>query len=304
MDKIACLEQYCNQNSIRGSKDVALREYCTFKIGGPADFMVWPGSEEQLAYLLRYLQQQDMRYMILGRGSNVLFSDRGYRGVIICLGTDFSQMELIEENVIACDAGASLMQLCRYALEKGLSGLEFAYGIPGTVGGGVYMNAGAYGGEMKDVLRSTWHLSPDGSIANLSGQEMELSYRHSVYTDSDKVITRAEVRLTPGDPEEIRGRMEDYMQRRRSKQPLEYPSAGSTFQRPQGAYASALIDQCGLKGHRVGGAMVSEKHAGFVISAHNATCADVLELMRQIQQVVLKQTGFQLVNEVKIIPEA
>lgn len=303
MDKTALFDEFCRVNGIRSALREPLKEHCSFKIGGPADCMVWPKSEEQIAMLLRYAGENGIRTLILGKGSNVLFSDNGFRGVVICLGSDFSGIHRLDTVTLACDSGVTLIQLCRHAMELGLAGLEFAYGIPGSVGGAVYMNAGAYGGEMKDVLLRTHHLNPDGTTGSFEGGKMAFDYRHSPYTDSNMVITQAVFRLTAGDKGEIRSRMEDYMNRRKDKQPLEFPSAGSTFRRPPGAYASALIDQCGLKGRRVGGAVVSEKHAGFVVNAGDATYAHVMELIEIVKREVQEKTGHQLACEVKVIGE-
>lgn len=294
------LAAFCRDNQIAFGRDVSLRDYCTFKIGGPAACFLEPTAEGQITALLPFLRGSGIPYMVLARGSNVLFSDEGYDGAVIHLGEGFSAMERVDETTISCQSGASLTALCRYALDLGLSGLEFAYGIPGTVGGAVYMNAGAYGGEMKDVLASARHIGPDGP-GSLAGDALSLSYRHSAYTDTDNIITGATVSLRPGDPAEIRAKMEDFMSRRRSKQPLDLPSAGSTFKRPVGGYASALIDQCGLKGRAVGGAMVSEKHAGFVVNIGGATCGDVLALIEVVRDEVKRQTGFDLEPEVKVI---
>ena len=192
-----------------------------------------------------------------------------------------------------------MAQLCQFACESGLSGLEFAYGIPGTVGGAVYMNAGAYGGEIKDVLQSVRFLDEDGTLRELPVERLSMSYRQSAFTDTGRVILSGEFALTPGDPAAIRAKMEDVLGRRRAKQPLEYPSAGSTFKRPEGNYASALIEQCGLKGRRVGGAQVSEKHSGFLINTGGATCRDVCALIEEVQQEVFRQTGYRLECEVK-----
>lgn len=301
MDGMNQLRHYCEEHGITFSERVDLKEYCTFKIGGEADALVQPSDEGQIAELLRIAAEQAIPLLVLGKGSDILFRDSGYRGVVLHLGSAFAGMRLTDDVTIDCDAGATLMQLCLFAWEHGLSGLEFAYGIPGSVGGAIYMNAGAYGGEMKDVLLSGRHVCPKAGTGMYSHAQLELSYRHSVYSDSDKVITGGVFRLQKGDKTAIRERMDDYMSRRRTKQPLEYPSAGSTFKRPEGNYASALIDRCGLKGRRVGGAMVSEKHAGFVINAGGATGKDVRELIALIQREVEAQTGYQLACEVKII---
>jgi UDP-N-acetylmuramate dehydrogenase len=295
------LTRFCLDNNITYLRDVELKEKCSFRIGGSADLFLEPDSEEQIAALLPLLREEGIPWLVLGKGSNVLFSDRGYRGAVIHLGEHFAAMEQVSETTITCQSGASLTALCRFALERGLQGLEFAYGIPGSVGGAVFMNAGAYGGEMKDVLTAARHIAPDGQSGEFAGEALALSYRRSVYTDTDVAITGATVQLQPGDKGEIRARMEDYMARRRQKQPLELPSAGSTFKRPAEGYASALIDRCGLKGRAVGGAMVSEKHAGFVVNRGNATCADVLGLIEVIQREVKNQTGIELEPEIRVV---
>lgn len=301
MKNLVALKTFCSSHGIPFRQDVPLGDLCTFKIGGPASCVAWPGNEEQLGGLVRLLSRGEIPYLILGRGSNVLFADEGFDGAAVCLAPPFARMRLTEDGLVFCESGAALSQLCLFAQAHGLSGLEFAYGIPGTVGGAVYMNAGAYGGEMQDVLVRTEHILPDGSAGSFQGEEMDLSYRHSAYSGSGLVITGAYFRLTPGDGNEIRARMEDYMGRRREKQPLEYPSAGSTFRRPPGDYASALIDRCGLKGRRIGGAVVSERHAGFIVNDGGATCADVLALIEIIKDEVRRQTGCELCCEVKII---
>ncbi|MBC8569526.1 UDP-N-acetylmuramate dehydrogenase [Zongyangia hominis] len=278
-----------------------LSRYTTFHIGGPADVLIKPRSAEALAQVLRLCQETGTSKLILGKGSNLLVSDEGFAGAAICLDRPEGEIRLIGDDLIECDAGVSLKRLCTFAREQGLSGLEFAYGIPGSVGGAVYMNAGAYGGEMSDVLQSARHLDSEGREGCFAGEELKLSYRHSAYTDTDLCILSARFQLTPGDKGEIGAKMDDFLARRKSKQPLEYPSAGSTFKRPAGNYASALIDQCGLKGFRVGGAQVSEKHAGFVINTGGATCRDVKALIAKIQEKVKEQTGYCLECEVKMI---
>lgn len=301
METLLKLPQYCGENRIAYKPGAQLSDYCTFQIGGQADGMVLPENEAQLTEILRILREGDTPWMTLGRGSNVLFSDEGYRGVVIHMGKAYGDIRLLEEDLVECAAGASLMDLCLFAWEKDLTGLEFAYGIPGSVGGAIYMNAGAYGGEMKDALVETRHVCPREGAGFLKGEAMGLGYRTSAYTGGDRVITGGVFRLKKGDRRHIRRQMDDYMDRRRQKQPLEFPSAGSTFKRPQGNYASALIDQCGLKGRQVGGAQVSEKHGGFVVNKGGATSRDVLELIRQVQREVLEQTGYRLECEVKII---
>lgn len=300
-EAIAALERFCGGSGIVGFINEELWEHSSFKIGGPAALFVEPASIAEASAVIKEATRLMLPLLPLGKGSNVLFSDEGYPGTILHLGQRFGEMELLDEHTIRCESGANLSRLCLFAMENGLTGMEPLYGIPGTVGGAVYMNAGAYGGEMKDVLISAEHLDKNGEQGILIGDALQLSYRHSAYSDNEFVITAAIVRLEPGDPEAIKVAMEDFMERRRSKQPLEYPSAGSTFKRPEGDYASALIDRCGLKGLRVGGAMVSEKHAGFLINYDNASCKDVQALIEKVSDEVEKQSGIRLECEVKIL---
>lgn len=292
--------QVCRQLGCTPLLEEPMSRHTTFRIGGPAEFFLQPQSEEQLAALLCAARELEMPVHLLGNGSNLLVSDSGVRGAVFALGPAFSGLELVGETTIRAKAGNTLAQLCRFAQEHSLTGLEFAYGIPASVGGAVYMNAGAYGGEIKDVIAAARHIAPDGACGERTADQLELSYRHSFYSGKDYIVTGADFALRPGCREEIRARMEEILSRRKEKQPLEFPSAGSTFKRPEGAYAAQLIDQCGLKGLRVGGAMVSEKHAGFLINAGGATCADLLELIRQVQAIVLEKTGYQLEREVEI----
>ncbi len=273
--------------------------HTTFRIGGPAPVFIRPDSEEQAAAALACCREAEIPYFVMGRGSNLLVRDDGPHLAVIQIGEGMSGVSLAEKNVIQAQSGISLTRLCRFAQEHALEGLEFAYGIPGFLGGGIYMNAGAYGGELKDVIQSVRWLDADGTLREASGEELGFDYRRSYFTGRDCCILSARIRLNPGDPSQILEKMEELMGRRRQKQPLEYGSAGSTFKRPQGAYASALIDQCGLKGLRVGDAQVSEKHAGFVINRGSATCAQVQELIRRVQAVVREKTGFELECEIR-----
>ena len=239
--------------------------------------------------------------MILGNGSNLLVSDDGIRGVVIRLDGDFRKITLLDDTTIFCGAGATLAYLCKFALNCGLSGLEFAWGIPGTVGGAVFMNAGAYDGEMKDVVHSVSHISPSGEIGRTEKDDLNFGYRTSIYRSNNMIITGVTLKLKKGNPDEIREKMDDYMLRRSTKQPLEYPSAGSVFKRPEGNFAGALIEQCGLKGKTCGGAQVSEKHAGFIINKSNATAKDVRDLIGEIQKTVSDKTGYNLECELIIL---
>ena len=278
-----------------------MSKHTTFKIGGAADTYVKVTSASKLSAILKECVESDVDYMIIGNGSNLLASDDGYHGVVLRLDGDFRKMALVDEDTIYCGAGATLAALCKYALSCGLSGLEFAWGIPGTVGGAVFMNAGAYGGEMKDVVYSVNHVTPEGETGRTEKDDLQFGYRTSVYRKNKAIITGVTLKLKKGDPEEIRAKMDDFLGRRSSKQPLEYPSAGSVFKRPEGAYAGALIEQCGLKGHSHGGAQVSEKHAGFIINTGGASANDVKALVREIQTKVYDETGYTLECELIIL---
>ena len=277
-----------------------LAAHCTFKIGGPAQLFVQPQTEQQLCSAVALCKEQAVRYYLLGNGSNILFADEGFAGVVIdisALGSDIA----IEGNTLTAGAGVRLTILCRAALEHGLSGLEFAYGIPGTVGGAVYMNAGAYGGEMKDVLTVVRYLTAEGEVVQASAAELDLSYRHSIFEENGGCILSAQFALQPGNAADIRAKMDELMAKRADKQPLDKPSAGSTFKRPAGAFAAALIDQCGLRGFRHGGAAVSDKHCGFVVNLGGATCADVLALCDEVRAIVKEKTGYELEKEIRVV---
>ena len=292
---------FCTENGIACTENEPMSAYTSFRIGGPAAVLSQPSTPQQVCAAMRFCTESGLTPLIIGNGSDLLVSDNGVSRPVIQLGAALSGMELAPDGRIRCQAGASLAALCVFAQKNGLTGLEFAYGIPGNVGGAVYMNAGAYGGEMKDVVESVTYATPEGELAVLPAAACDFSYRHSAFAENGGCIVEVTVALAEGDKEQIRTRMEELMGRRREKQPLEYPSAGSTFKRPVGGYASALIDECGLKGLRVGGAMVSEKHAGFLINYENATCADVLALVEQVQRIVREKTGFSLECEIKYV---
>lgn len=300
------MEQHQNLTARLQAAGIAYREqeplaaHTTFKIGGPAAVFVQPADEAQLCQAVRLCRELAVPCYLLGNGSNILFGDRGYAGAVVSLAGMKREVRR-EGDTLTAPAGMPLSVLCTAALRAGLTGLEFAYGIPGTVGGAVYMNAGAYGGEMKDVLASVRYLTADGQIVEASAVELDLGYRHSVFESNGGCILSAAVRLAPGDPEAIAARMDDLMGRRRDKQPLDKPSAGSTFKRPVGAFAGALIEQCGLRGYRHGGAAISEKHCGFVVNLGGATCADVLALCAEVQKIVKDQTGFTLEKEIRVV---
>ncbi len=277
-----------------------LSAYTSFRIGGPAEMMLFPDSVQMLQKIIAFCHSLPVRPFILGKGSNLLIDDAGMPGVTICTER-MRGCTRTGETEICCDAGVSLVKLCLFALEHGLAGLEFAYGIPGSVGGAVFMNAGAYGGEIRDVVRSAASVEADGALRNRAAAQLDFGYRHSVFQHSGEVIASAVFQLHPGEPAQIREKMDDILARRKDKQPLQYPSAGSAFKRPDGYFAGALIEQCGLKGFAVGGAQVSEKHAGFIINRGGASAADVLRLIDHIRAVVYKQTGVLLEPEVRCI---
>lgn len=274
--------------------------HTTFKIGGNARLVVYPKNEEEISEFVKCAKAENVRLIAIGNGSNLLVDDGGIDACVLILGEPFAEIKLIDDETIYAKAGAKLITLCRFAYENSLSGLEFAYGIPGSAGGAAFMNAGAYGGEMKDVLYKCEHIDPNGNVGALEGEELALSYRHSVYYDNGSIITGLYLKLKKGDKAEIKAKMDDLIGRRRAKQPLEFPSAGSTFKRPEGYFAGALIEQCGLKGKSVGGAQVSEKHAGFVINKGNATCSDVLNLCKACSDKVFEETGVKLEMEIRV----
>ncbi len=272
----------------------------TFKIGGAARLTVLPKSEEEISLTVKKCRELGVRYVVVGNGSNLLVADEGIDACVILLGKNFEEIKLIDDTTVFASAGTLLIKVCTFALEHGLTGLEFAYGIPGSCGGAAFMNAGAYGGEMKDVLYRCDHIDKNGNRGALSGDELKLSYRRSAYYDNGCIVTGLYLKLKKGNKDEIKAKMQELMQRRRDKQPLEYPSAGSTFKRPEGYFAGALIEECGLKGASVGGAQVSEKHAGFVINTGGASCSDVLELCKRVSDTVYKEKGVQLEMEIRV----
>jgi len=279
--------------------DEPMRSHTTFRIGGAAQRMACPRSVEELSDLLKLVEEGKYPYLMLGNGSNLLVADEGIEKLVVYTG-GLDQMKRLDGDVLYAAAGVSLARLAVFAQKECLAGFEFAHGIPGSLGGAVCMNAGAYGGEMCQVLLSVTAWLPGKGICEMSLAELDLRYRHSFFSDHEGVVLAAKIQLKAGDEKEIRAVMEDLIHRRKEKQPLEYPSAGSTFKRPDGHFAGALIEQCGLKGVSVGGAQVSEKHAGFVINKGGATCADVLALIEKIQNTVLAETGVYLEPEIKV----
>lgn len=273
-----------------------MSEHTSFKLGGPADIFVTVDSKEKLSAALKVLKDQKVPYFVLGKGSNLLVSDKGIEGAVLSL----SKMDdiTVKGEFITASAGASLAAVCVFAMNNSLSGLEFAFGIPASVGGAMYMNAGAYGGELSQRVVSAEYIDGDGNLKSISVEDMKLGYRTSIFKKSDMVIVSVTFKLEKDNKEDIKARMDDYMSRRRQKQPLEYPSAGSAFKRPEGYFAGALIEKNGLKGYRVGDAAVSEKHAGFVINLGSATCEDVRAVLHGVAQKVLENDGVRLEPEV------
>lgn len=289
-----------------GSDNVRLHEpmkkHTTFRIGGPADYYLCPHSTEELQKILQICRENKLEFFILGNGSNLLVSDKGYRGVVIQLWKNFSDIET-EDNTITVKSGTLLSKVAAEALEESLTGMEFASGIPGTMGGAVMMNAGAYGGEMKDIIREVTVLTREGELLTLSKEEMNFGYRTSVVKEKGYVVISAVLQLRKGDREEIRKVMDELKERRVTKQPLDMPSAGSTFKRPEGYFAGKLIMDAGLRGFSVGGAQISEKHCGFVVNKGDATAADVLGLIGEVQKRVQEKFGVALEPEVKFLGE-
>lgn len=299
------LAALCQLEKIPVLWDEPMKNHTSFKIGGPAAALCAPKDRRQLRELVGFVQREGVDSWYIGSGSNLLVSDEGLNGIAILLDGGFDGEIELDGTVLLAPAGKKLSALCAAACAAGLTGLEFAYGIPGSVGGAVYMNAGAYGGEMKDRLLWVEYLAPTGEIVRLEQEQLSLSYRHSRFMEEGmqgSCIVRAAFGLQRGEKAAIQSEMDRILNQRRQKQPLEYPSAGSTFKRPQGAFAAQLIDECGLKGFTVGGAQVSKKHAGFVINTGKATCADVLELTRQVRECVQEKTGYLLELEVRQLP--
>ena len=280
-----------------------LRTHTTFRIGGPAAYYFIPEREEEIIEALDFAKEKGLSYYVIGKGSNMLFSDDGFDGVIIEIGKGLEKIEISDDGVVTAQAGVSLAYMASRLASKGLKGFAFAGGIPGTLGGAVRMNAGAYGGEMKQVLESVEVMTADGEFLTIPVEEMGLAYRTSVVEQKNYIVLEAVISLEKGNPEKIKEVMDDLKEKRVTKQPLEYASAGSTFKRPEGYFAGKLIEDAGLRGFRVGDAQVSEKHCGFVINRGNASAAEVMELMRQVEDKVEENSGVRLEAEVRRIGE-
>ena len=295
-------EFYEKLSKIVGKKQILaeepMKKHTTFRIGGPAEYLVLPQTTEEIADVVKLCRQEEIPWYIVGNGSNLLVADEGVRGVVIQLLRNFNQIQM-EGCQIRMQAGAQNAAVAKRALDTSLTGFEFAAGIPGTIGGAVVMNAGAYGGEMKDILKEVTVLDSDGMIRRMSAEELELGYRTSIIARKGYVVLEAVIVLKTGDPKEIKAVMDDLKEKRVTKQPLEYPSAGSTFKRPEGYFAGKLIMDAGLRGFSVGGAQISEKHCGFVINKGNATAKDVTELMDETKKIVMEKFGVALEPEVK-----
>lgn len=300
MNDYSILEQTAGKYGAVVLKNEPMKNHTSFRIGGPCDVMIKINCEALLCELIKQCRENDIKYYVVGRGSNILVCDEGLQGVVLLIGSDFGSVR-VNGEYIECNAGASLAAVCAVALENELTGLEFAYGIPGSVGGAIFMNAGAYGGEMKDVVVSCRYITEKGDIKEIPLEKMELSYRHSFFSERNLCITSVKMKLAKGEREKIKDRMDTLMERRKEKQPLEYPSAGSTFKRPEGDFAARLIEVCGLKGTACGGAEVSTKHSGFIINKDNATFDDVMGVVEIVKQRVKEQTGVTLECEVLIM---
>ncbi|MCR5652344.1 MAG: UDP-N-acetylmuramate dehydrogenase [Ruminococcus sp.] len=298
MDKYQKLFEHCKELCIKVKYNVPMSSLTTFKIGGNARIYAEAENSSHVSSLVKTCRDNDIKYIVIGKGSNIIANDNGLDMLVIRLTGDLAKVTRLDDSTLHCGAGLSLAGLCREVENNSLSGLEFAWGIPGSVGGAVYMNAGAYGGEIKDTVYSVTHIDKDGKIGTIKSNNLDFGYRHSVYKENGFTIIGATFKLKLDNRTEIRNRMDDYMSRRKDKQPLEFPSAGSVFRRPEGNYAGALIEKCGLKGKTIGGAQVSPKHAGFIVNIGGATAEDVKNLIKLIQTTVKEKTGYDLRREV------
>ena len=293
------IENFLIENKIKYLKDESLKKHTTFKVGGKADFVVSPSNLSVLSILIKYLNENGIKYYFLGNGSNVIFNDQGFKGVII-KSQDFNDCSF-DGTKAYFGAGVSMTYAAKLCGEKGLSGIEFCYGIPGNIGGGIFMNAGAYGGEISQNIVYVKYLDENGDPQTIYKADCNFSYRHSCFMEKKRFILGAEFELTPKPKDEIISFMEDIMKRRIEKQPLDKPSAGSSFKRPEGYFAAALIDECGLKGKSIGGASVSEKHAGFIVNNGGATCRDIVRLADLVSDTVYKEKGVRIEKEMIIV---
>lgn len=293
------IENFLIENKIEYLKDESLKKHTTFKVGGKADFVVFPSNLSVLSKLIKYLNENGIKYYFLGNGSNVIFNDQGFKGVII-KSQGFNDCSF-DGTKAYFGAGVSMTYAAKLCGEKGLSGIEFCYGIPGNIGGGIFMNAGAYGGEISQNIVYVKYLDENGDPQTICKADCNFGYRHSCFMEKKRFILGAEFELTPKPKDEIISFMEDIMKRRIEKQPLDKPSAGSSFKRPEGYFAAALIDECGLKGKSIGGASVSEKHAGFIVNNGGATCRDIVRLADLVSDTVYKEKGVRIEKEMIIV---
>lgn len=291
----------CNNLGCSVISNEPLKKHTSFKIGGSADLFVYANSTDSLKIILNYINTQNIPFFILGNGTNVLASDEGFRGIVINLTKIKNKLSIENNNIITCSSGVSLAKVCVFALKNSLSGLEFAWGIPGSCGGALFMNAGAYGSDMSNIILEGSHIKEDGTEEILGKDKLNFAYRKSYYTDKPFIITSIKMQLKNEDSKIIRFKMYENILKRKTKQPLEFPNAGSIFKRPEGYYAGTLIEQCGLKGKKVGGAMVSPKHAGFIVNTGDATSSDVCNLINLIKETVYKKTGVILECEIKTL---
>lgn len=298
-----CIDEFSNFMNKLGCEfclNEPLSRHSSFKIGGLADVFIKPYDIMQLKSVLEFCREKDVPYVVVGNGSNILFKDEGFKGAVINIGPNMASVKLEDENIIVASAGVPLAKVAYFAMEHSLAGFEFVWGIPGNIGGAVFMNAGAYDGEIKDIIVSSNYIDRNNNEGVILKEDMGLGYRKSVYMENGFIITGAKFKLKKGNKTEIKTKMDEFMQRRKSKQPLEYPNVGSIFKRPQGNFAGTLIEKCGLKGKSIGGAMVSEKHAGFIVNTGSATAKDVIALIDFVRNEVFKQTGYDLEPEVRI----
>lgn len=279
-----------------------MSKHTSFKIGGPADLFIYINSVQSLKEILKFIKSENLPFYILGNGTNLLVADDGFRGVVLNLQKSEKVLKITNDNIVECSAGIQLAKACVFAMEHGLSGLEFAWGIPGTCGGAVYMNAGAYGNDISDVIIEATHMTPEGETVTLKKDELNFGYRTSYYKDKNLIITSMKLKLTPSNKPDVKAKMYENILKRKSKQPLNHPNAGSTFKRPgNGYYAGTLIQDSGLKGTAVGGAMVSTKHAGFIVNTGKATANDVVNLIKLVKETVQKASGILLECEIKTL---
>lgn len=286
---------------IRCETGLPMAKHTTFKVGGKADIALFPQTREEIKEIFRICKAENIPVTLVGKGSNLVVSDKGIDGAVIILSDNFAEIKQISPEIVEASAGVKLSNLCMFAMKRGLTGLEFAYGIPGTVGGAVFMNAGAYDGETAKVIQSVEYLTSDGEILCISAEDCDFGYRHSVFMDNGGTVLSARFKLEFDASDGIKAKMEDYLSRRKEKQPLDYPSAGSVFRRPEGYFAGALIEKSRLKGYSVGGAQVSEKHAGFIINKDNATAEDIKNLVNEIKNKVKADSGVDLECEIRFI---